>query len=297
MTPVGMIGLGQIGFPIAKNLMKAGNDVVGFRRGNTIEFEQAGGQPARSAREVAERCKVVFCCIPDDAALTDIVAGPNGIASGDCTGLIVVELSTLSTEAKSRAAETLAARGGVMLDCAVSGIPRMVESRAGVIFVSGDEAVFNQVRPQLDAISTKVFFMGDFGAALSTKLCANMLVAMNIASTAEMLAFGTKQGIDPARLYDALKESAGTSLQFVARGMRMATGDWEKVMGATEVLYKDIKLIQARSQDIGSRVPLLDTAAELYQTAIQEGYGSKDVAAVYAAAARRSGIEVTQNDK
>lgn len=296
MTTVGMIGLGQIGLPMAKNLMRAGYPVVGFRRGDASEFREAGGEAVQSAREVAERCKVIFCCIPDAAALEDIVSGPAGLTSGDCSGMVLVELSTLDTDAKARQAEALAAKGGVMLDCAVSGIPRMVAERAGVVFASGDAAAFEAVRQQLDAVSSKVFYMGAFGAALSTKLCANMLVAINIASVAEMLAFGSKLGIDSMRLYEALKDGAGASLQLTARGARMATGDWDTVMGSTSVLLKDVKLIQARSRELDCQVPILDTASGLYADAVGEGHGNKDVASVYATAAKRSGVPVPGKD-
>lgn len=291
MTSVGVIGLGQMGLPMAKNLMKAGYDVVGYRRGEAKDFLAAGGQIAATVREVADRCEVILCCLPSSAALEDVVDGPAGLAAGDCSGRVLVELSTLDTAVKLRLAERLATRGGEMLDCAISGIPRMMEDRAGVIFVSGADAVVERAQPQLDAISAKVFHMGAFGAALNAKLCANMLVAINIAATAETLTFGRKLGIDPMRLYEALKDGAGGSLQFTARGARMATRDWDKVMGSTAMLAKDLSLIEARGEEAGCPVPVFSAAAALYELAMAEGHGARDVAAVYASATRRAGLD------
>lgn len=291
MTSVGVIGLGQMGLPMARNLMKAGFPVVGYRRGDASDFAAAGGKVAGSVREVAESCEVILCCLPSAAALEEVVDGPRGLAAGDCAGRVLVELSTLDTKVKRRMAGRLAERGGEMLDCAISGIPRMMEERAGVVFVSGAGSVAERVQPQFDAISAKVFYMGPFGAALNAKLCANMLVAINIAATAETLTFGRKLGIDPMRLYEALKDGAGGSLQFTARGGRMAAHDWDKVMGSTATLAKDIGLIEARGAETGCPIPVLSAAAELYGLAMAEGHGDRDVAAVYASAVRRAGLD------
>jgi 3-hydroxyisobutyrate dehydrogenase-like beta-hydroxyacid dehydrogenase len=292
MGTIGMIGLGQMGMPMAENLMKGGHTVVGFCRGGSPEFTALGGMIAGSAREVAERCQITLCCVPDDEALADVVSGVHGIATGKCDGRILVELSTLSYSAKEREARLLQDKGGVMLDCAISGLPPMVKERRAVVFASGDEAVFERVRGVLDAVSPKVFFMGTFGSALSAKLCANLLVAINIASTAETLAFGRKLGIDPLRLVAALKDGAGGSLQFTARAARMVTGDWLRVMGSTAMLIKDIDLIETRGTEIGCPTPILSSAARIYEVAINEGYAETDAAAIYAIFAKKAGLDV-----
>jgi len=294
-----MIGLGQMGLPMARNLIAAGHTVVGYRRGDTGAFASIGGVPAGSAREVAERCDVVFSCIPDDAALETIVSGPDGIARGDLSGKVLVELSTLSGTVKSLQARRIEDVGGTMLDGAISGLPRMVAERQGVFFLSGDEASFESLKHYLDALSAKVFFMGAFGNAVNAKLCANMLVAINIASSAEALAFGSKLGIPPERLVAALKDGAGASLQFTARAGRMARGDWNEVMGSTALLNKDVHLIEAKAREADCPVPVLDAAAQIYQRAMERGYGQKDVASVYAVVAEAAGISVpdTANEK
>lgn len=292
MTTIGMIGLGQMGLPMSRNLMAAGYTVVGYRRGDQAEFVSAGGQGARSAREVAERCDVILSCIPGEDALTEIVSGPDGIASTPLDGKVLVELSTLSTAAKERQAAQIADLGGDMLDGAISGIPKMVAERQAVFFLSGREGTFAAVRPYLDALSRKVFFMGAFGNALNTKLCANMLVAINIASAAEALAFGAKLGIPPEQLVAALKDGAGASLQFSARAGRMVHGDWHQVMGSTALLAKDIELIAARGQEETCPMPILNAAARIYDKALTDGYGPKDVAAIYAVTANAAGLPV-----
>lgn len=294
MSTVGMIGLGQMGMPMARNLIGAGHGVVGYRRGKMDAFTAIGGLAAGSAREVAERCDVIFSCIPDDAALEAVVSGPDGLARVDLSGKLLVELSTLSGSAKSLQARAIEQAGGAVLDGAISGLPHMVADRLGVFFLSGDEARFESVKPYLDVLSSKVFFMGAFGNAVNAKLCANMLVAINIASSAEALAFGCKLGIPAENLVAALKDGAGASLQFTARAGRMARGDWDQVMGSTALLTKDIHLIEAKAREADCPVPVLGAAAQIYERAIEQGFGQKDVASVYAVVAEAAGIRSPQ---
>lgn len=289
---IGMIGLGQMGLPMAKSLLAHGYDVVGYRRGDMSEFVAVGGVAGRSVRDVAEQCEVILCCIPDANALTDVISGEHGIASGDCNGRLLVELSTLATEDKRRLADVLESRGGRMLDCAISGIPKMVADRVAVFFISGDLDLYDRIRDVLASLSSKVFFMGDFGAALNTKMCANMLVAINMASAAETIAFGRKLGLEPLKLVEALKDGAGGSLQFSARAARMAVGDWNTVLGSISLLARDIGLITARGESVGCSLSILSAADQIYRDAIASGYGSRDGAAVYAAVAKREGLEI-----
>ncbi|MBF9234857.1 NAD(P)-dependent oxidoreductase [Microvirga alba] len=297
MTAVGMIGLGQIGLPMAQNLLKGGHTVIGYRRSDQSELIAAGGIPASSPREVAERCSIILSCLPDDAALESVVSGPQGLASASRDGLVLVELSTLDTGVKSKQARALMEKGGQMLDCAVSGIPRMVRERQGVIYASGDEMVFERVREVLSAVAERVFFFGEFGNATKAKLTANILVALNIMATAEAMAFGIKAGLDPDRLIGALQDGAGSSLQFKVRAPVMAAGAWDRVMAPTAMLVKDIHLITATRERLGCPTPLLDQAAAIYEAAISAGYGETDVASVFAVVAERAGIQTETNKK
>ncbi|MGE4165551.1 MAG: NAD(P)-dependent oxidoreductase [Xanthobacteraceae bacterium] len=290
-----MIGLGQIGLPLAVNLMKAGHTVVGFRRGSKDEFVAAGGVAAKSPREVIERCETVLSCLPYEESLAEVVSGQDGLASSACEGRLLIELSTLDTAGKARQADALRSRGAAMLDCSISGIPRMVQDRMGVVYVSGDEALYAKSKDLFDAISSKVFFVGPFGAALQIKLCANMLVALNIAATAETLAFAVKLGLDPARTIEALKDGAGGSLQFTARAKTMSLGDWNVVRGSTAMLTKDVHLIRKKADDVDCPTPLLSSAEKIYDAAMESGLAEKDVASIYAKVAEAAKIPVPQS--
>ena len=292
MATVGMIGLGLMGLPIAQHLLEAGYGVAGFRRSEAKDFIAMGGELLKSPRHVIEAADVVLCCIPSDVALRDVVSGPQGLIRGDCTGKILVELSTLSERTKSEEAEKLARSGGTMLDGAISGLPPMVKSKSAVYFLSGDEKAYERSRPVLETLTTKLCFMGDFGAASKTKLCANMLVAVNLAAIAETLTFGAKQGLDIGRLVAALADGAGSSVQFQARAGRMATGDWEVALGTTATLAKDVELIAAAAKESECPIPVLAGVQSVYETALRDGYGGSDVASIYGSVAHRAGLPV-----
>jgi 3-hydroxyisobutyrate dehydrogenase-like beta-hydroxyacid dehydrogenase len=286
-----------MGMPMAANLLRNGHAVVGFRRGDATNFHELGGIVARSPREVAERSEIVLCCIPDAAALEDVISGPRGISSGDCSGRIVAELSTLSTEVKSQQADRLARRGGVMLDGAISGLPPMVAARRATFLLSGDEEAYSKAKPVLATLTDKLFFLGPFGSALKAKLCANLLVAANLAAIAEMLSFATKVGLDHVMLIEALEHGAGGSVQFTARAERMSKGDWDVVLGSTDTLTKDIHLIEAAAKKADCPMPVVASITALYEQAHRSGYGDKDVASLYAVIARNAGLAVPDAKK
>ena len=292
MLTIGQIGLGLMGIPMAQHLLDAGHQIGGYRRGEADDFIAMGGKLHSSPRDVIEASDIVLSCIPNDTALQEVMSGPKGLLSGDCTGKILVELSTLSESVKHHEAKKFAAKGGVMLDGAISGMPPMVTAKTAAFFVSGDEETFGLAQPILETLTTKLFFMGDFGAATKTKLCANMLVATNLAAIAETLAFGAKQGVAAERLVAALGSGAGSSIQFNARAKKMATGDWETALGATAMLAKDIKLIAAAAAACGCPTPVLSGVQSIYEAAMDHGYGDKDVASIYGSVAQTAELPV-----
>lgn len=289
---VGLIGLGNMGLPMANHLIAAGYEVIGFRRGNTAEFEAMGGHSAKSPKDIVDHTKIVLSCLPNDSSLEDVVSGESGILAGECSNLVLIELSTLSERVASAQAAAVAAKGGVMLDGAISGLPPMLSARKATFLIAGEASVFERVKPVLQVMTENLHYMGAFGCAMRTKLCANLLVASHIAAAAEALVFGTKLGIDPLKLLDVLTISAGSSLQLQARGKRMVTGDWHQVLGSTQLLMKDVNLIEVTANEIDCPVPVLNSASHVYQKAIEEGFGETDVASVYAAFASAAGLAI-----
>src|SRR5262249_10346408 len=137
MQKIGFVGVGKIGLPICQNLIKSGFTVVGYRRSSLAEFAKAGGLAARSAADVGAQGDVVFTCVTDDAALEEVVRGPQGLLGSARPGQIVVALDSHPVRVKQQYVDPLAARGATFLDGEVSGTPGMVAARKGVIYLGG----------------------------------------------------------------------------------------------------------------------------------------------------------------
>jgi 3-hydroxyisobutyrate dehydrogenase-like beta-hydroxyacid dehydrogenase len=287
---VGVIGLGAIGLPAAKNLIERGFQVHGYRRSNMAEFADAGGKPAASPRDLAKQCQVIITCLPDAKAVDEAIAGPNGVLSAGRKGLVIVELSTLKLSDKERMRDLVAQANGMLLDAPLSGLPNMVKQRTAVIFVSGDQQAYETAKPALEGITDKVLHLGEFGVGTKMKFAANLLVGVHILATAEVLAMSTKAKLPLEQVIKILSPSAATSFQFQARAPMMAQKNWETALASVGLFLKDMDTIAGFADEMGCPAPLIHTVRDYYARAVDQGLGEKDVAAVYAVVAKESGI-------
>jgi putative dehydrogenase len=287
---VGLIGLGAIGLPAAKNLIERGFQVHGYRRSNMAEFADAGGKPAASPRDLAKQCQVIITCLPDAKAVDEAIAGPNGVLSAGRKGLVIVELSTLKLSDKERMRDLVAQANGMLLDAPLSGLPNMVKQRTAVIFVSGDQQAYETAKPALEGITDKALHLGEFGVGTKMKFAANLLVGVHILATAEVLAMSTKAKLPLEQVIKILSPSAATSFQFQARAPMMAQKNWETALASVGLFLKDMDTIAGFADEMGCPAPLIHTVRDYYARAVDQGLGEKDVAAVYAVVAKESGI-------
>jgi 3-hydroxyisobutyrate dehydrogenase len=278
MKTVGVIGLGKIGLPIAKNLVSSGYEVVGFRRGSMAEFEAVGGKPARSAQEVGQRANVVLSCVSTSESVADVVQGAQGLIHSARPGQIIVELGSHPVKDKESHIAPLAAKGAVFLDGEVSGTPGMVTERKAVVFLGGDAAASKAVEPVIKGFTDSCIYFGDFGSASRVKLINNLLVAINIAATAEAMALGRKAGVDIVTMVKALAAGSGGSTQFAIRGPLMAERRYVPVQGSARGLSSYFPKIDAFVEEIGGASPLFDRAAQILRRGVEAGYGDQDAA-------------------
>ena len=196
METIGFVGVGKIGMPISENLIKSGHRVVGFRRSSLAEFEKIGGVPVHSAAEVGAQADIVLSCLPSTEALDEVVHGPQGLMHSARPGQIVVELGSHPVPDKARQIAPLKEKGAIFIDGEVSGTPGMVSARKGVIYLAGDADGLQEGRTVVAGFADSCLYFGEFGAASRVKLINNLLVAINIAATAEAMALGLKAGVD-----------------------------------------------------------------------------------------------------
>ncbi len=279
---VGIIGLGKMGLPIAANLLEHGFTVIGYRRHMIDDFITMGGTPARSSEEVARQCDVVITCLPDESALLETVSGEHGLIHGVHPGLTVVDIGMLSIHAKEQARRSLEQAGAQMLDCPISGIPPQVLSRKTVLFASGEKYLFEQCKPVFEGFTSTIFYLGDFGAGTKMKCIANLLVGVHVLAAAEAMALSTKAGLDPATVIQVISPSVASSAQFVARAQMMVTHTYEPALSSLHQMKESIGVISGLASSVDCPTPMLDKAAQYYESAVSSGLGDKDVAAMYA---------------
>jgi 3-hydroxyisobutyrate dehydrogenase-like beta-hydroxyacid dehydrogenase len=280
MATIGIVGVGKIGMPISENLIKSGHRVVGYRRSSLAEFEKIGGVAARSAADVGAQADIVLSCLPSTEALDDVVHGPRGLVHSARTGQIVVELGSHPVPDKQRQIALLREKGAIFIDGEVSGTPGMVSARKGVVYLAGDANACKKVEDVVAGFADSCLYFGEFGAASRVKLVNNLLVAINIAATAEAMALGLKAGVDVPLMIKAIATGSGGSTQFGIRAQWMVERRFQPVQGSVPGLQHYFGMIADFAGSVGVATPLLDCVVPLYARFMAMGLGENDVAAM-----------------
>jgi 3-hydroxyisobutyrate dehydrogenase-like beta-hydroxyacid dehydrogenase len=278
METIGFVGVGKMGLPISENLIRSGYRVVGFRRSSLADFEKIGGVPARSVADVGAQADIVFSCLPSTEALDEAMHGPDGLINTARAGQIVVELGSHPVPDKRRQIAPLKEKGAVFVDGEVSGTPGMVSARKGVVYLAGDAAACKQAERVVAGFADSCLYFGEFGAASRVKLINNLLVAINIAATAEAMALGLKAGVDVPLMIKAVATGSGGSTQFGIRAPWMAERRFQPVQGAVPGLQHYFEMIGDMADQLGVATPILDCVTPLYQRFMDMGFGGDDVA-------------------
>jgi 3-hydroxyisobutyrate dehydrogenase len=287
---IGIIGLGIMGTAYARNLSKAGFDVIGCEI-DDAKVHALGdviSRRVRSPTELGQEVERIITSLPNAYAFLDVMEelGRAG------RPLVVADTCTLTVAEKERGRAALERSGAVLLDCPVGGTGTQAAKGDLVIFGSGDKAAFERIRPVFEKMARVVHHLGPFGAGSTMKFIHNLLVAIHNCSAGEAFALGMKAGIDPQVIYDVISTSAGTSRMFEVRGPMMVSGDYETNISSTlETILKDIACISQHARDIECPTPLFSLAGDLHRAAAAQGYGMSDPAVVCRVIGRLGGIE------
>jgi 3-hydroxyisobutyrate dehydrogenase-like beta-hydroxyacid dehydrogenase len=278
METIGFVGVGKIGMPIAENLIKSGYRVLGYRRSSMAEFEKIGGTPARSPADIGAQTDVVFCCMPSSEALDEVIQGPQGLLQSARPGQVIVELGSHPIAYKERQIAPLAAKGAIFVDGEMSGTPGMVAQRKGVVYLAGDKEACRKAERVVGGFAESCIYFGPFGAASKVKLLNNLLVAVNIATTAEVMAIGLEVGVDVDLLIKAIATGSGGTTQFGIRAPWMAQRRFSPAQGTAPALIHYFGMIHDLAASVERATPMLDRAAELFQRFVDMGFAEYDVA-------------------
>lgn len=275
---VGFIGVGMMGGPMCRNLLKAGHEVVVHDLNADAVARVAGPATtaADSPRAVAEQAEVIFTSLPMPADVEAVVLGEGGIAAGARAGSVVVDLSTNAPAAVQRLSEQLGAQGIAFVDAPVSGGVDGAEAGTLAIMCGGESAAYERVQPLLACMGANVFLVGAIGAGSIAKLCNNMTAFTNLAAAAEALMLAQRAGLNPRVMAEVMAASSGdsSSLKRVAR--KGLAGDWQAEF-ALDLAHKDLTL----ALELGRQTDTpLDYGAHTY-TLLQQGralgWGRDDV--------------------
>jgi 3-hydroxyisobutyrate dehydrogenase-like beta-hydroxyacid dehydrogenase len=297
---VGIIGLGNLGLSMSKNLMARGHRVVGFRRSAMTEFAGLGGIPAASPREVAEKSDFVITSLPSGEALAEVCSGTSGIARASRPGLAVFELSTLPLAAKLGQKEAIEAAGMTMLDGTISGNPVYFANRTAAVFIGGERGAFDDHAATLRDMTDKVTWLGPFGAGRVAKFVALYLVCAHTLAAAEAFELASRAGLDREAMFEAIKGSNASSAMLESRGALMIDRDYSSFSqdkeGRVKARAKDgdaapvrgmasrvrqVERLADFAHELGGRYPLLDAMNAAYGEAIAAGVGRYDIAEVF----------------
>jgi 3-hydroxyisobutyrate dehydrogenase-like beta-hydroxyacid dehydrogenase len=291
VATLGFIGLGAMGGRMARRLLAAGHDVVGYNRtaSKARGLVAAGLRLADSPRAVAAAADVVFIMVTDPAALEAVSGSASGLLAGLRPQAVVIDMSTVSPEASRALAARVAERGGAMLAAPVSGSPITLEAGQLSFMVGGDPAALDRVRPYLMAIGPTITHVGEIGLATTMKIATNLGLAVQMLAFAEAVALAEKAGIPRERAVEALLKSVIASPMVKYRGP-FVLGMPEEALFEVPMMQKDLHLAIELGRSLGVPLPTAAVAQEWMTGARGLGVGHFDFAVVFDVVAALSGL-------
>ncbi|MGE0682197.1 MAG: NAD(P)-dependent oxidoreductase [Candidatus Binatia bacterium] len=292
-TRVGFIGLGIMGKPMARNLLKAGFPLTVYsrRRSAVEEIMADGATGASSPREVAEQSDVVITIVTDTPDVRQVVLGENGVLTGFRSGGIIIDMSTISPTATREIAATAHAEGVDFLDAPVSGGEGGAIAGTLSIMVGGKEETVTAILPLLQAMGKNIIRVGESGAGQLTKLCNQIAVAVTNLAMSEALMFGAKAGIDLEKMHQAISGGAAGSWQLTNLAPRIFQRDFAPGF-MVKLQQKDLRLVLHEADRLHLALPATSLVHNLFNALEAAGAGDEGTQALVKVLERLAGVEV-----
>ena len=282
MANVGVIGLGAMGAPMARNLLKGGHRVTVFaRRAEAMApLIAAGATAASSSAGAAALSDVIVTMVIDTRAVEEVALGARGIIEGAKAGTVVVDHSTIEPDGARRVAAALKARGIDMIDAPVSGGPAVANAGALSMMAGGDEAVLDRIRPILACYAKTIVYIGPSGAGQIAKACNQICTIVNTLGAAEAMLMAERAGIDPSKVKDVLMSGFAASRMLDMQAPKMIARDFHGKV-ESRLHYKDIHIVLSMAQALGIELPASSAAAKVLTELQNRGGAKSDTAAVF----------------
>jgi 2-hydroxy-3-oxopropionate reductase len=289
---IGFIGIGIMGRPMAKNLIKAGYKLIVYDKfakfDDLVSLGAAGGS---SNKEVASKSDIVITMLPNSPQVKEVILGPDGVIEGSKPGQIVVDMSSIAPAASQEIGAALKATGVDFLDAPVSGgEPKAIDGTLAIM-AGGAQKTFDTVKPILEKMGASVILAGDIGAGNVTKLANQIVVALNIAAVSEAFVLSTKAGVDPVKVFDAIKGGLAGSTVMDAKIPMILDGNFKPGF-RIDLHIKDLQNALDTAHNLNVPIPLTAGIMETLQALKVDGMAANDHSAIIRYYEKLAKIEV-----
>ena len=281
LKQIGFIGLGIMGKPMAKNLIKAGFELQVHSRSNgpVKELVALGAKEAGTRAECAKNMDAVVTMLPDGPDSESVILGENGVLDSAKKGAIIIDMSSIAPAISQKIAKSCETSGAEFLDAPVSGgEPGAIEGTLAIM-VGGKQSVFDSSQSIFESIGSSYVLCGDYGAGNTTKLANQIIVATNIAAVGEALVLAKKAGLEPQKVFDAIKGGLAGSNVLNAKGPMMISGNFNPGF-RIKLHHNDIRNSMLTGSDLGVSLPVTSLVQQIIVSLVNEGKGELDHSAI-----------------
>lgn len=274
---IGFIGLGIMGKPMVKNLMKAGHELVVFDviKDNVDEVVATGAKSALSSKSIAQECKIIITMLPNSPHVEKVILGENGVLEGASEGTIIIDMSSIAPKSSQDIEKACSIKGVKLIDAPVSGgEPKAIDGTLSIM-VGGDKDVFDHVYEVLMIMGSSAVHCGAIGAGNTTKLANQIIVALNIAAVSEAFTLSTKAGVDPIKVFDAIKGGLAGSTVMNVKIPMITEGNFKPGF-KIDLHIKDLNNALETGHTVGAPLPLTASVMEMLQMLHADGFGQDD---------------------
>jgi 3-hydroxyisobutyrate dehydrogenase len=288
MGKIGFIGLGNMGLPMAQNLIKAGHQVEGLdvSAAQIEKLKSAGGAAAGNAKELASRSDVIVTMLPSGKEVREIYLGANGIVENAKPGALLIDSSTIDVDSARAVAKAAEAKTLMMVDAPVSGGVGGAQGATLTFMVGGSDAAFAKAKSFLEAMGKTIVHAGGAGNGQAAKICNNMILGVSMIAVSEAFVLAEKLGLDAQKLFDISSKSSGqcwsmTTYCPVPGPVPTSPANRDYQPGFTAaMMLKDLKLSQEAARSAGAHTPLGAQAGTIYEHFVQSGEQGRDFSGI-----------------
>jgi len=294
MAKLGFLGLGLMGYPMARNLLRAGHQVALWSNTLSKAKQLAGegkGVACDSPSQVAEQSDFIFLCVGDTKMSEDVLTGENGVIDGAKPESVVADASTIAPSASREIGRKLGSKGIQYLDAPCTGSTPGAIAGSLTFMIGGDRAVYEKTKPFLEIMGKQFYYCGESGAGLEAKLTQNLILSNILQAFNEGIVLSTKAGIDPDLMLEILNNSAAKSGLISYKAPFVLKRDFTTNF-STKWMHKDVGLALDSAQEKGIPLPLTSLTHQMFQAAISEGYGELDMCSTIQVLEHWAGVEV-----